>query len=417
MIYFTSDTHFFDTQIIKKYGRKFQNIVEMHKKIITNWNSIIGEGDEVFFLGDLLLSNDGRKANGILNNLNGIKYLIRGNHDNYVDDKEFDKTKFKWIKDYHILNYKKYKFVLFHYPIFEWDGYFSDSIHLYGHIHNEANYPKQQKRFKAMSKRSINVGIDLNDFFPVSIDKIIENIKTTEHTAFNIYLQDERKRTKSDLMQMWHLTDINNIPSIFEFGLLSRNFLNKLSKKYIDNSTSDLTKKRERLGLNDYVPFHFMPSNPYDIYEFQKHKDRYTTFCYITIMDKTAEELGAKVQLEYPNHKSKLELYSIPACINKINNIRYHTDYNYRLQKYNALGECLIKEKLDTQYFNSIIVGSDENKHDLEEFAKAYNLPDLYIETRKGYFSNWYDKKIFYHKEIVEKQRREANGNFSLEDL
>jgi len=106
--------------------------------------------------------------------LNGKKYLIKGNHDKFIQDKTFDENNFEWIKDYYVLNYMKQKIVLFHYPIFEWEGYFGDAIHLYGHVHNSGNKIEEQKKFKLLGKRAINVGVDVNNYYPVSIEKIIK---------------------------------------------------------------------------------------------------------------------------------------------------------------------------------------------------------------------------------------------------
>jgi calcineurin-like phosphoesterase family protein len=74
------------------------------------------------------------EAENIIKRLNGEKYLIKSNHDKFIEDKNFNKNNFEWIKDYYVLNYQKTKFVLFHYPIFEWNGYFGDTIYLYGHV-------------------------------------------------------------------------------------------------------------------------------------------------------------------------------------------------------------------------------------------------------------------------------------------
>jgi len=86
MLFFTSDTHFYDPKIIKKYGRKFAAIESMNSALIENWNSVVSMKDEVYILGDFLIGGSGSKANKILEQLNGFKYLIRGNHDEYTDD-------------------------------------------------------------------------------------------------------------------------------------------------------------------------------------------------------------------------------------------------------------------------------------------------------------------------------------------
>jgi calcineurin-like phosphoesterase family protein len=174
MIYFTANTHFNHSDIINHCGRPFDNVEKMNNKLIQNWNSCVNNDDEIYILGDLMFEGSGMEANNLIKNLNGIKYLIKGNHDKFIEDKTFDEINFEWIKDYYVLNYNKINFILFHYPIFEWDGYFGDTIHLYGHVHNCGNNKENQKRFNLLGKRAINVGVDANQFFPVSIEKILK---------------------------------------------------------------------------------------------------------------------------------------------------------------------------------------------------------------------------------------------------
>ena len=71
------------------------------------------------------------------------------------------------VQDYKLLGENKRKFVLFHYPIYEWDGYYKGYYHLHGHVHNPApNFLPWAKAF--------DVGVDANNYFPVSIEEIIE---------------------------------------------------------------------------------------------------------------------------------------------------------------------------------------------------------------------------------------------------
>jgi calcineurin-like phosphoesterase family protein len=149
----------------------------MNEMIIENWNSCINNNDEIYILGDFLFKSSVIETEDIINRLNGKKYLIKGNHDKFIEDRNFNENNFEWIKDYYVLYYQKMKFILFHYPIFEWDGYFKDAIHLYGHVHNSGNDRKEQEKFKILGKRAINVGVDVNDFYPISIEQIINRIK------------------------------------------------------------------------------------------------------------------------------------------------------------------------------------------------------------------------------------------------
>jgi calcineurin-like phosphoesterase family protein len=177
MIYFTADTHFCHFNIIKYCARPFSTIEEMHDILINNWNFCVKNSDEIYILGDFLFKGNGIDANNVLKRLNGKKYLIKGNHDKFLDDKSFDQNNFEWVKDYYVLKNNQKKYVLFHYPIFEWDGYFNDQIHLYGHVHNCGNNLERYERFKILGKKAINVGVDLHNFSPLSIETINKMIE------------------------------------------------------------------------------------------------------------------------------------------------------------------------------------------------------------------------------------------------
>jgi calcineurin-like phosphoesterase family protein len=175
MIYFTADPHFNHSNIIELNKRPFVNIDQMNNKIIQNWNSCVTPDDEIYILGDFMFNGSGNEANNFLSRLNGIKYLIKGNHDEkYLKDEMFYEDNFEWVKDYYVLYYNKIKIVMFHYPILEWDGYYKDAIHLHGHVHNCSKYPDQQKRVKLLGKKAINVGVDVNNFFPIIIEKVMK---------------------------------------------------------------------------------------------------------------------------------------------------------------------------------------------------------------------------------------------------
>ena len=173
MLYFTADTHFYHANIINICKRPFENVEQMNLALIQNWNSCVNYDDEIYILGDFMFK-DGVKANNLLQRLNGKKYLVRGNHDRFIEEETFIQNNFEWIKDYYVLNYQRTKIVLFHYPIVEWDGYFKDAIHLHGHVHNCMRNADQKKRVSVLGKKAVNVGVDVNDFKPVSIEKILK---------------------------------------------------------------------------------------------------------------------------------------------------------------------------------------------------------------------------------------------------
>jgi calcineurin-like phosphoesterase family protein len=179
MIYFTADNHFCHGNIIGSCYRPFKNVDDMNRAMIENWNSYITDYDEVYILGDFLYKGRGREANDILSRLKGKKYLIKGNHDKYLDDPQFNIGAFQWVKDYYVLKLEDGRMiVMFHYPMLSWYGSHHGSIHLYGHVHNsEVKGPEFGEKIKLLGSNAINVGVDINDFYPVSLKRILELVK------------------------------------------------------------------------------------------------------------------------------------------------------------------------------------------------------------------------------------------------
>jgi len=175
MIFFIADAHFCHTNIIKMCGRPFTDVNEMNETLIANWNAVVSGSDEIYILGDFLYKGSGDDAKKIANRLNGKKYLIKGNHEKYLTSGNFDTSVFEWIKDYYELSYRDARFILFHYPIAQWAHFHRKSAHLHGHCHrNTSQIPEVSAKFELMGERAINVGVDLNNYFPVSAESVYE---------------------------------------------------------------------------------------------------------------------------------------------------------------------------------------------------------------------------------------------------
>lgn len=85
MTFFIADTHFDDENIIIYENRPFDCVSDMNKGLISYWNDTVGADDDVYVLGDF--GCDTKENLGkILSQLNGRKYLIKGNHDIYPNN-------------------------------------------------------------------------------------------------------------------------------------------------------------------------------------------------------------------------------------------------------------------------------------------------------------------------------------------
>jgi calcineurin-like phosphoesterase family protein len=177
-LFFTSNHHFGHANIIKFCDRPFANVDEMNQTMIKRWNEKISPEDEVYHLGDFGVTKDYESIARILDQLNGTKYLIAGNHEGAAMT---NRKKFKWIKDYHELKVQDeeckngvQRIVLFHYAMRVWRGDSRGNWQLYGHSHG--NLPDEKDRL------AFDVGVDCHDFYPLSYPEVkkIMQAKTWE---------------------------------------------------------------------------------------------------------------------------------------------------------------------------------------------------------------------------------------------
>ena len=113
--YFISDTHFGHDAVytfVNKDGSRVRDFADTAEEgdqvMIERWNSVVGQYDKVYHLGDVAFP---RRKLALLEQLNGKKILIKGNHDLF-DLKDYTKY-FYDIRGAHEL----YKMMLTHIPI------------------------------------------------------------------------------------------------------------------------------------------------------------------------------------------------------------------------------------------------------------------------------------------------------------
>ena len=167
--WFTADSHFSHTNIIKYSNRPYNSIEQMDNDIIDRWNKKLKPGDRLFILGDFCGQ---RRRPEILKsylerihlNKDGI-FLIKGNH----DDKQHSPKAFKHVYDiYEYKHTNKQIIVLFHYAMKVWNRCHYGSWSLFGHSHgNLLDDP---------NLRSIDVGVDPNGFELLSFDDVAQKM-------------------------------------------------------------------------------------------------------------------------------------------------------------------------------------------------------------------------------------------------
>lgn len=177
MIYLTSDWHFGHNKEFLYGPRGFSNEFDMDNTIIKNHNAIVNPDDDVYCLGDVMLTNN-EEGLRCLKSLKGKIHIIRGNHDTDARLELFNNCyNVVEICDAKFLRYGKYHFFLSHYPCIT--SNFDDDKPLKARTINLCGHSHTLDRFVDMTKGMIyHVEIDAHGCSPISLDYIIEDIKT-----------------------------------------------------------------------------------------------------------------------------------------------------------------------------------------------------------------------------------------------
>ena len=168
--FFTSDTHFGSERTLELSRRPFCDVRRMDRKMISNWNKTVRNCDTVYHLGDFGDWN-------VLDNLNGGRIvLVEGNY-----DREGGVPKLKRIESHDEpvkvkIDGKTYTLV--HEPFEE---YGDNDFYLFGHIH----------QLQFVKRNGVNVGVDCNNYKPVSIEEIAFRTKAVEqHYDENVFCEN-----------------------------------------------------------------------------------------------------------------------------------------------------------------------------------------------------------------------------------
>jgi len=164
-IFFISDTHFGDTEIIKYENWPFEDPNSYIKEFTKKWNNTVDKNDVVYHLGDVAENMDETCLKNIICQLNGHKYLVLGNHDKAYDAKYFYNVGFEKIYDLPVILDGFY--ILSHEPLYMTTNI--PYVNIFGHVHGNPMY-------KTVSSVGYCVCLEKNDFSLTPYEKIKKEI-------------------------------------------------------------------------------------------------------------------------------------------------------------------------------------------------------------------------------------------------
>lgn len=178
-LFLTSDSHFNHVNIIKFCNRPFDSVEEMNETLISNWNNTVPKDGIVFHLGDFAFGGS-EVWHKILSRLNGQIHLILGNHDlknfrqGYADS-------FASVQEQLTIDIGKKKVILTHFPLLCYHGAWGTEMNVWnlmGHVHTlkSNNSGKDFERLQYLFPTQYDVGVDFNNYTPISFQEVKEKI-------------------------------------------------------------------------------------------------------------------------------------------------------------------------------------------------------------------------------------------------
>lgn len=159
MNFVTADWHYGHENIIKYCNRPFKDKYEMDNALIRQFNRQVTPEDHTYFVGDFTLESV-RKAREVMALLNGRKTFLLGNHDSSGFTHTMSLTIYFGGLNIAMTHFPELRILSTpHNPI---------NFNLTGHVHEAWKYKWMDDML------CINVGVDVWDFKPVSLQEILK---------------------------------------------------------------------------------------------------------------------------------------------------------------------------------------------------------------------------------------------------
>ena len=188
-------------------------------------------------------------------------------------------------------------------------------------------------------------------------------------------MSKEPKKKIQDQALLYHLTDIENLESIFEHGLLSREELDQSNKiGYSDVADQEIIKKRKELGLERHVPFHFFTKNPFDYAVIKGSRDK--EFVLIALRRTIAKSRNWKIVTRHPLASSGVEVLGYDEGMKTINwdCMNQRNFMEDEECKSICMAECLSPKPVSASDFLNISVKNVDQQKKVNSLAKSAGL-------------------------------------------
>lgn len=186
---------------------------------------------------------------------------------------------------------------------------------------------------------------------------------------------------------LYHLTELKNLESIIRFGLIPRKVLLENTVTFEDIANPEIIVKRERLGLDEYIPFHFHPYTAFDLAVKKQHAN--DEMMYICIRRELARRNNFKVLPKHPLSLEDCQLYDYEEGFKRID---WDTMAKVGLtdpdSKQTKMAECLSAKVIPVDCFQCFYVPSEQSKEFAENTLRAYGIkfPPPFVNVMPQWF-------------------------------
>ena len=186
---------------------------------------------------------------------------------------------------------------------------------------------------------------------------------------------------------LYHLTELKNLESIIRFGLIPRKVLLENTVTFEDIANPEIIVKRERLGLDEYIPFHFHPYTAFDLAVKKQHAN--DEVMYICIRRELARRNNFKVLPKHPLSLEDCQLYDYEEGFKRLD---WDTMAKVGLtdpdSKQTKMAECLSAKVIPVDCFQCFYVPSEQSKEFAENTLRAYGIkfPPPFVNVMPQWF-------------------------------
>lgn len=191
-VFFTSDTWFGRVNILELRNRsEFKTITEMDNKIITNWNKLVKPNDIVYVCTNF--TTDPHSLAKAARSLNGHIMIINGGENQALlemieqNKEEYPNIEILYEQIYPLVEYDA---IVSPYPLKDWPGKETGTLNIHG-------YTNTLKDIDIVDG-SINVSIDLWEYCPVEINRLIRYVNLMRTKRDKIYEFNKERENQQE---------------------------------------------------------------------------------------------------------------------------------------------------------------------------------------------------------------------------